>query len=216
MVQFPQATGQWFPGRGRGVGLSAAYGQALCVLVRLCLWVIHRPETSTAARSSQKTNSSSLPRSEPSKARQADRPHNDPKPPGSVATRSRTASTVTKSSSFSTISARNRHTRLPATLLERKSSSGRMPGGRFNPWHASAPDIRSDYCRNCCAEVTACSQQLLRNAFYDLADVGVALTPGGVYRLSKGNHGVVFKIDPSAKPGKTPIVGRLLRFDGVH
>jgi hypothetical protein len=26
------------------------------------------------------------------------------------------------------------------------------------------------------------------------------------------SQGVVFKIDPSAKPGNTPIVGRLLRF----
>jgi hypothetical protein len=63
--------------------------------------------------------------------------------------------------------------------------------------------------------LTIGSQQLLRNAFYDLADVGVALTPGGVYRLTKANHSVIFKIDPSAKPGKTPIVGRLLRFDGA-
>jgi hypothetical protein len=57
------------------------------------------------------------------------------------------------------------------------------------------------------------NQQLLRNAFYDLADAGVALTAGGVYRATMGGQSVTFKIDPSAKPGKTPIVGRLLRFD---
>jgi hypothetical protein len=56
-------------------------------------------------------------------------------------------------------------------------------------------------------------QQLLRNAFYDLADVGLTLTAGGVYRATMGSQGVTFRIDPSAKAGKTPIVGRLLRFD---
>jgi hypothetical protein len=57
------------------------------------------------------------------------------------------------------------------------------------------------------------NQQLLRNAFYDLADAGMALTAGGVYRATMGGQSVIFKIDPSAKPGKTPVVGRLLRFD---
>jgi hypothetical protein len=61
--------------------------------------------------------------------------------------------------------------------------------------------------------LTIGNQQLLRGAFYDLADAGVALTAGGVYRVTIGSQKVTFKIDPSAKPGKTPIVGRLLRFD---
>jgi hypothetical protein len=59
------------------------------------------------------------------------------------------------------------------------------------------------------------NQQLLRNAFYDLADVGLILTAGGVYRAAMGSQGVTFRIDTSAKAGKTPIVGRLVRFDGA-
>jgi hypothetical protein len=61
--------------------------------------------------------------------------------------------------------------------------------------------------------VTVGNQQLLHNAFYDLADAGVALAAGGVYQATKGGQSLTFKIDSSAKPGKTPIVGRLLRFD---
>jgi hypothetical protein len=57
------------------------------------------------------------------------------------------------------------------------------------------------------------NQQLLHNAFYDLADVGLKLTAGGVYRAAMGNEGVIFRIDTSAKAGKTPILGRLVRFD---
>jgi hypothetical protein len=56
-------------------------------------------------------------------------------------------------------------------------------------------------------------QQLIHNAFYDLADVGLTLTAGGVYRATIGSQAVTFSIDRSAKAGKTPIVGRLLRFD---
>ena len=52
-----------------------------------------------------------------------------------------------------------------------------------------------------------------RNAYYDFAGAGMALSAGGIYRATVGGQSVTFKIDPSAKPGKTPIVGRLLRFD---
>jgi hypothetical protein len=54
--------------------------------------------------------------------------------------------------------------------------------------------------------------ELLHGAFYDFAQRGKALAPGGVYRASIGGQEFVFKIDPDAKPGQTPIVGRLLRF----
>jgi hypothetical protein len=53
------------------------------------------------------------------------------------------------------------------------------------------------------------------NSFYDLATVGMTLSPGGVYRAAISGQTVTFKIDPSAEPGKTPIIGRLLRFDRV-
>ena len=55
--------------------------------------------------------------------------------------------------------------------------------------------------------------KLQRNAFYDLADIGLTLTAGAIYRATIGSQSVTFGVDPSAKPGKTPIIGRLLRFD---
>jgi hypothetical protein len=54
-------------------------------------------------------------------------------------------------------------------------------------------------------------QSLMRGAFFDLATDGKSLTPGGTYGARWGKHLTVFKIDPNAKPGQTPIVGRLLR-----
>jgi hypothetical protein len=54
-------------------------------------------------------------------------------------------------------------------------------------------------------------EQLLKGAFFDLARVGQALAPGGTYRASVGPRQIVFKIDPGAKPGASPVVGRLLR-----
>src|SRR5271166_5341792 len=54
-------------------------------------------------------------------------------------------------------------------------------------------------------------EQLMHGRFYDFAKWGRNLTAGGVYRASEGGHDIVFKIDPHARPGNTPIVGRLLR-----
>jgi hypothetical protein len=55
-------------------------------------------------------------------------------------------------------------------------------------------------------------EELAHAAFYDFADTGRALKPGGTYRASFAPQELVFKIDGDAKPGRTPIVGRLLRF----
>lgn len=55
--------------------------------------------------------------------------------------------------------------------------------------------------------------KLQRSAFYDFADVGLTLTAGAIYRATIGSQSVTFGVDPSAKPGKTPIIGRLIRFD---
>jgi hypothetical protein len=60
--------------------------------------------------------------------------------------------------------------------------------------------------------VDVASEHLLHGKFYDFARWGRDLAAGGLYRISLDGQGVVFKIDPSAKPGNTPIVGRLLRF----
>ena len=61
-------------------------------------------------------------------------------------------------------------------------------------------------------EVTIGKEQLLGGAFFDLFNVGKPLTAGGIYGAFVGKQQFVFKIDPNAKPGRTPIVGRLLRF----
>jgi hypothetical protein len=50
-------------------------------------------------------------------------------------------------------------------------------------------------------------------AFYDFASVGRTLTAGATYRATSGAQQMVFKVDPDAKPGRAPIVGRLLRFE---
>jgi len=55
-------------------------------------------------------------------------------------------------------------------------------------------------------------EELAHAAFYDFADTGRALEPGGTYRAGFARQELAFKIDEDAKPGKTPIIGRLFRF----
>ncbi len=52
---------------------------------------------------------------------------------------------------------------------------------------------------------------LTRAPYVDLAKDDRALAPGGLYRASAGSASVVFKVDPLAKPGQGPLVGRLVR-----
>jgi hypothetical protein len=52
-----------------------------------------------------------------------------------------------------------------------------------------------------------------KGKFYDFASVNRTLTPGGVYSASFGPSKIVFLVDEKAKPGATPIVGRLIRLD---
>jgi hypothetical protein len=54
-------------------------------------------------------------------------------------------------------------------------------------------------------------KQLMHGTFYDFAANGKSLAAGGVYGAAWSTHQVVFKVDPGAKPGRTAIVGRLLR-----
>lgn len=61
-------------------------------------------------------------------------------------------------------------------------------------------------------EVDVGGKQLFRGAFFDFAKDNKALAPGGVYRATVGKSGIVFKVDPDARPGQAPIIGRLLRF----
>ena len=55
------------------------------------------------------------------------------------------------------------------------------------------------------------SQQ--KGKFYDFASADRALAPGGVYSASFGKSKIVFKVDANAKPGATPVVGRLIRLN---
>jgi hypothetical protein len=56
------------------------------------------------------------------------------------------------------------------------------------------------------------AKDLLKGRYYDLARSQKALEPGGTYRAASGEATVVFKVDPSAKPGEGALVGRLVRF----
>ena len=60
--------------------------------------------------------------------------------------------------------------------------------------------------------VDVTKEHLVRGSFYDFAQAGKSLAAGGMYRASFGAREMVFRIDPLAKPGRTPILGRLLRF----
>jgi len=53
--------------------------------------------------------------------------------------------------------------------------------------------------------------QLERGLYLDFAKDGKALTAGGVYGARWRKRLVVFRIADSARPGETPIVGRLMR-----
>lgn len=53
----------------------------------------------------------------------------------------------------------------------------------------------------------------LKGRFYDLVGAGKSLAPGGTYAATFASRRIVFKVDPKAKSGPTPIVGRLLRME---
>jgi hypothetical protein len=53
----------------------------------------------------------------------------------------------------------------------------------------------------------------LKGRFLDFASENVALVPGGLYAATFKSSQIVFRVDAQAKPGVTPIVGRLLRLE---
>ena len=53
----------------------------------------------------------------------------------------------------------------------------------------------------------------LKGRFFDFASEDVALVPGGLYAATFKSSQIVFQVDAQAKPGATPIVGRLLRME---
>jgi len=52
-----------------------------------------------------------------------------------------------------------------------------------------------------------------KGKFFDFAGENVALVPGGLYAATFKKAEIVFRVDAQAKPGATPIVGRLLRLE---
>jgi hypothetical protein len=60
-------------------------------------------------------------------------------------------------------------------------------------------------------EIALRGKAFVRGQFYDFARAGKALTPGATYTARLGDKTTVFRIDPQAQPGATPIVGRLVR-----
>ena len=62
-------------------------------------------------------------------------------------------------------------------------------------------------------DVNFTAASLTRGKFYDFARTGTALQPGGTYAASLGSQRVVFRVDPGAAPGSTPIIGRLVSLE---
>ena len=50
-----------------------------------------------------------------------------------------------------------------------------------------------------------------RGSLYDFADHNQSLAAGGVYRATQGQTRVMFQVSFDAKPGKTPLLGRLVQ-----
>jgi hypothetical protein len=60
-------------------------------------------------------------------------------------------------------------------------------------------------------ETNVSAKMLVKGKFYDLAAAGKSLAPGGTYAAVVGSQRTEFKVDPLARPGASPIVGRLVR-----
>jgi hypothetical protein len=52
-----------------------------------------------------------------------------------------------------------------------------------------------------------------KGKFYDFAVANKALSPGGIYSAKFRSSQIVFQVDAHARPGTTPMVGRLVRMD---
>ena len=55
--------------------------------------------------------------------------------------------------------------------------------------------------------------ELLQDAFFDCDTRQISLVAGGVYRATWGARQTVFRIDSAAKPGRAPVIGRLVRLN---
>jgi hypothetical protein len=62
-------------------------------------------------------------------------------------------------------------------------------------------------------DVDLTAATVVHGKFYDFARTQTALKPGGIYAASLGSQRTVFLVDRSAEPGRSPIIGRLVRLD---
>jgi hypothetical protein len=60
-------------------------------------------------------------------------------------------------------------------------------------------------------EANLTAKMLVKGKFYDLATAGKSLAAGGTYAATAGSQRTEFKVDSAARPGASPIVGRLVR-----
>lgn len=60
-------------------------------------------------------------------------------------------------------------------------------------------------------EIPGAGRPLHHGRFYDFAEDDKQLAATGVYKATIGSKQVTFRVDANAKPGKTPLAGRLLR-----
>jgi hypothetical protein len=51
-------------------------------------------------------------------------------------------------------------------------------------------------------------------SFYDFASAGQELVAGGLYQITAGASHFVFRVAPNGKPGRSPMVGRLIEVGG--
>jgi hypothetical protein len=59
-------------------------------------------------------------------------------------------------------------------------------------------------------EVDLTGAQLTHGRFYDLGKNNIALAPGGAYSITVKSKFAAFVVDPNAKPGAGPVIGRLV------
>jgi len=91
---------------------------------------------------------------------------------------------------------------VPQVTLYGTAPAFDMPAGRLT---VERLDATADAIR---LEVT--EESLSRGRIYDFAAHHRTLAPGGLYRASLGDRSVVFRIDPTAKPGRIALISRML------
>jgi len=99
-----------------------------------------------------------------------------------------------------------------ATVLRSVDNTASLPQPQLTLYGASPLIIRRLDVPGERQEISLGGTQL-KGRFLDFASENVALVPGGLYTATFKSSQIVFRVDAQAKPGATPIVGRLLRME---